>query len=135
MHVTLTQLQGYNIMFKLLKSYCKETNSDLEWRLLAAMYFLDDGGTADPAIWHDWINATHDKKILTKQEAFEGMIRFFGIYNEVGPSVGSKAFMDEICLAKDCNDVRFPLVRQWNLYLKEVLSEPEGTREYLKLIK
>ena len=135
MQISLSQLQGYNAMFKLLDYYYKETNLDDLAGLLGVMCFLDDGGTADPAIWHDWINATHDKKILTKQEAFEGMIRFFGIYNEVGPSVGSKAFMDEICLAKDCNDVRFPLVRQWNLYLKEVLHEPEGSRRYLKLTK
>ena len=135
MQISLTQLQGYNVMYKLLDQYHKETNLDDLAVLLGAMCFLIDGSTADPAIWHDWLDAIQNKKILTKQEAFDGMISFFEIYQDIGPSDDVKAFLDEIYLAKDCNDIRFPLIREWNLYLKEVLREPEGSRKYLTFVK
>ena len=135
MQISLTQLQSYNAMFKLLDYYYKEAKlDDLSW-LLSGMCFIVDSSTFDLAIWEDWIDAIHDKKTLTKQEAFDGMIRFFEIYHDLTSSAELKVLIDEIRLAKDCNDINVPIVKQWNLYLKEALNEPEGSREYLKLIK
>ena len=134
MYVSLTQLQGYNAMFKLLNYYCRETNSDDLRGLLGIMCFLADGSTADPAIWGDWIKSIFDKKTLTKQEAFDGMIKFFEIYHDLTSSAEAKVLIDKLHLAKDCNDMNVPIVKQWNLYLKEALNEPEGSREYLKFI-
>ena len=56
------------------------------------------------------------------------------IYNDIAPSAEAKILIDKIRLAKDCNDINVPIVEQWNLYLKEALHEPEGSREYLKFI-
>ena len=134
MYISLTQLQSYNAMFKLLNYYCRETNSDDLSELLGAMYFLADGGTVDPAIWGDWTDAIHDKKTLTKQEAFDGMIRFFEIYHDLTSSDEAILLIAKLRLAKDCNYINVPIVKQWNLYLKETLNEPEGSREYLKFI-
>ena len=131
MQISLTQLQSYNAMFKLFNYYYRETKlDDLGW-LLDAMCFLADGDTVDSAIWAEWIKSIFDKKTLTKQEAFDGMIRFLEIYNDYADV---KVLIDKMCLAKDCNDINVPIVKQWNLYLKEALNEPEGSREYLKFI-
>jgi hypothetical protein len=131
MQISLTQLQGYNAIFKLLDYYYKETKSDDLGGLLSGMCFVADGRTADPAIWGEWIKSIFDKKTLTKQEAFDGMIRFLEIYNDYADV---KVLIDKMRLAKDCNDINVPIVKQWNLYLKEALNEPEGSREYLKFI-
>jgi len=132
MQTSLTQLQGYMAMFKMLDSYSKEIHSEYVLGLLGDMCFLPDGITADPAIWKDWIEeAIENKKILTKQEAFNGMIRFLEIYrNQISPT-DTILLTDEMRLAKDCNDLEIPIVKKWNFYLKEAVSEPEGTREYL----
>jgi hypothetical protein len=134
MQISLTQLQSYNAMFKLLDYYYKEIKLDDLGCLLSSMCFLADGDTVDSAIWEDWIDAIHDKKTLTKQEAFDGMIRFFEIYHDLTSSAEAKVLIDKLRLAKDCNDINVPIVKQWNLYLKEALNEPEGSREYLKFI-
>ena len=134
MPISLTQLRSYNVMFKLLdKCYKERKLDDLSW-LLSGMCFIVDSSTADQAIWEDWIDAIHDKKILTKQEAFDGMISFLEIYYDLTTSVELKVLIDEMYLAKDCDDINVPIVKQWNLYLKEALLEPEGSREYLKFI-
>ena len=131
MQIFLTQLQGYNAMFKLLDYYYKKTKLDDLGSLLSGMCFFADGSTADPAIWSEWNKSIFDKKTLTKQEAFDGMIKFLEIYNDYADV---KVLIDKLHLAKDCNDINIPIVKQWNLYLKEVLNEPEGSREYLKFI-
>ena len=135
MQISLTKLQAYNTMYKLLDSYYKKTNSDYFGGLLGDMSFSVDGRTADSAIWEDWTDSIGDKSTLTKQEAFDGMIRFLEIYSDLTSSVDAKSLIDEMRLAKDCNDVHIPIVREWNLYLKEALREPEGSRQYLELTK
>jgi len=135
MQISLTKLQGYNVMYKLLDDYYKKTKSEDILGLLPGMLFLVDGGTLDSAIWEDWIEAIGDKKMLTKQEAFHGMIRFLEAYHCLTTYAYAKSLADEMRLAKDCNDISVSIVKQWNLFLKEVLREPEGSREYLKLTK
>ena len=135
MQLSLTQLQAYNTMYKLLDDYYQKTKLEDIMSLLGVMCFSVDGRTADPAVWEDWIEAISDKKTLTKQEAFAGMVRFFEEYHSIGPYPYTKLIIDELHSAKDCNDVSIPLVKQWNFYINEVLREPEGSREYLELTK
>ena len=132
MQIFLTQLQGYNAMFKLLDNYYKITKLDDILSLLPSMVFFADGCTADSAIWEDWIEAIDDKKKLSKQEAFEGMIRFFEAYHNLTSYAYAKLLANDMRSAKDCNDISVPIVKKWNLFLKEVLREPEGSREYLR---
>jgi len=131
MQISLTQLQGYNAMYKLLANYGKKTNSVDILGLLGEMLFWDDVSTADPATWEEWIEAIEGKKTLTKQQAFDGMIKFLEIYRDQISSTDTTLLIDEIRLAKDCNDLEVPIVKKWNLYLKKALSEPDGTKEYL----
>ena len=111
-NISLTQLQGYNAMFKLLDYYYKKTKSDDLGSLLGVMCFFVDGSTVDPAIWEDWTDAIHDKKTLIKQEAFNGMIRFLEIYYDFTSSADAKMLIDKLRLAKDCNDINVLIVKQ-----------------------
>ncbi len=54
---TLTVKQGYIAMYKFLQELQRMTNSDDLAGFLDGMSFLEDGGTADPAAWHDWLEA------------------------------------------------------------------------------
>lgn len=135
MKIFLTQLQGYNAMFKLLDNYYKETKLEDVISLLSSMLFFSDGSVADSAIWEDWIEAIRGKKILTKQEAFEGMMRFFEAYHDLTTYAYAKSLANEMRSAKNCNDTQVPIVKQWNLFAKKVLQEPENSRTYLQPAK
>jgi len=135
MQISLTKLQSYNIINRLLENYYKQTNSDDIGSLLSVMQFLPDNMTADPAIWEDWIDSIENKSILTKQEAFNGMIKFLEIYYGFTSSADAKLLIDEMHSAKSCDDMDVSIVKQWNVFLKEILSEPEDSRQYLNLIK
>ena len=131
MHVFLTSLQAYNVMFKLLEDFYNKTKSDDIGSLLGIMCFFPDGGTADPAIWHDWQKATEQKKALSTQEAFDGMIKFIEIYHGFTSSEDAKSILDEMRLAEKCSDVQVHIVSLWNLFLRQVLQEPKDSKEYL----
>lgn len=53
----LTELQSFNTMRNFLESYWERTNSDDIAVLLGELQLFPDGGTFDPAAWHDWIKA------------------------------------------------------------------------------
>lgn len=131
MQLILTQLQGFNVTYKLLDYYWEQTNSEDVGCLAGGMLFFPGGGTADPAIWHDWLDAIKNKKLLSKQEAFDAMIKFLDIYRKLGESGDITSLINKLNTAKNCNDKKVPLIKQWNFYLKKVLNEPEDTREYL----
>ena len=135
MRFFLTQLQAFNAVYKLLDDYHETTGTkDIFW-LIGDMLFLPDNNTVDSAIWEDWIDAIENKKLLSKQEAFNGMIKFLEIYRSLGELGDVTALIDKLNMAKNADDVSVPLIKKWNLYVKKVLSEPEGTREYLRLTK
>lgn len=56
----LSKLQAFEAMRKFLEGYYARTSSDDVGSLLSDMLFLDDGGTADPAAWQDWLDAIED---------------------------------------------------------------------------
>lgn len=54
----LTSHEAYLAMFAFLEELARRDGSDSELnRFLSAMSFLPDGGTADGAMWHDWLKA------------------------------------------------------------------------------
>jgi len=55
----LTQLEAFKAMVRFLESYYERTASDDVGSLLGDLQLLQDGGTADPAAWEDWILAIH----------------------------------------------------------------------------
>jgi len=67
MNNKLTNLQAFNAMRLFLEKYYEQTSSDDVGALLSDMLFLEDGGTADPAAWNDWIECV-DKALEEKEE-------------------------------------------------------------------
>ena len=53
----LTYIQSFNAMRRFLEMYYERTSSDDVGSLLGDLQILDDGGTADPAAWEDWLVA------------------------------------------------------------------------------
>ena len=53
----LSKKKAYQAMYYFLDKYYKLTKSDDVGCLLGGMSLLNDGGTADPAIWQDWEDA------------------------------------------------------------------------------
>lgn len=51
----LTLKEAFVAMRLFLEEYYQRTSSDDVGSLLGDLDFLDDGGTADPAAWEDWI--------------------------------------------------------------------------------
>lgn len=54
MRENLTQKQAFLAMTMFLETYFRQTQADDIGGLLGSMALLEDGSTADPAIWHDW---------------------------------------------------------------------------------
>lgn len=58
----LTKKEAYQAMFIFLDNFYSSTNSDeLGW-MLGSMSFLEDGGTADPAMWDIWLESIEKMK-------------------------------------------------------------------------
>ena len=47
-------------MTAFLEKYYESTKSDDVGALLGSMIFLEDGGTADPAVWGEWLEAVQE---------------------------------------------------------------------------
>jgi len=52
---TLTVQEGFAAMCLFLDDYYEQTHSDDIGALLGELQILEDGMTADPAMWDDWL--------------------------------------------------------------------------------
>ena len=68
MEEKLTKKQAYLAMLAFLEQYFKQIQSDDIGALLGSMSFLDDGSTADAAMWHEW---QHAVELILSQD-FDG---------------------------------------------------------------
>ncbi|UNK20187.1 hypothetical protein MNQ98_09320 [Paenibacillus sp. N3/727] len=55
--MSLSELEAFNAMVDFLEEYYKRTKADEIGGLLSSLIILDDGITADPAAWKDWIQS------------------------------------------------------------------------------
>ncbi len=58
----LTEKEAYQAMFIFLDTYYKATGSDEIGALLGGMSFLEDGVTADAAMWEIWLESIEKMK-------------------------------------------------------------------------
>lgn len=58
----LSEQEAYAAMFAFLEHRYRLTESDELGALLGSMSLLPGGGTADPAIWDDWLNAIREAR-------------------------------------------------------------------------
>lgn len=56
MRDNLTYLEAFKVMSCFLEEYYNRTLSEDIGALLGEIQILEDGKTADPAAWQDWIN-------------------------------------------------------------------------------
>ena len=56
---SLSEHEAFAAMFAFLEHRYRLTESEDLGALLGSMSLLPGGGTADPAIWEDWLNAIH----------------------------------------------------------------------------
>lgn len=80
MHTRLTTFQAFNAMTNFLDTYYERTKSGDIGSLLGDMSFLQDGCTADPSAWEDWIDAIKTENPVTGLQAFKAMINFLDAY-------------------------------------------------------
>ena len=57
MKTELSVESAYKTMFVFLENYYQLTGSDEIGGMLGGMSLLEDGTTADPGMWEDWLDA------------------------------------------------------------------------------
>ncbi|MGE5405401.1 MAG: hypothetical protein ACM3PP_10750 [Candidatus Saccharibacteria bacterium] len=62
----LTILEAFKAMIAFLEGFYERTGSDDVGGLLGGMIFLEDGKTADPAAWEDWLTSINEIKSQNK---------------------------------------------------------------------
>lgn len=55
--MTLNENQAFQAMVLFLEEYYKRGKSDDIAMLLSSLILLEDGSTADPAMWGDWLQS------------------------------------------------------------------------------
>jgi hypothetical protein len=69
----LTTKQAYLAMYQFLVDFYRRTKSDDVGSLLGGMSYLEDGHTADPAVWADWVNCV--QKTLSEETDAKLIVR------------------------------------------------------------
>ena len=67
----LNEKEAYLAMFSFLEHWYEMTKSDDVGSLLGSMPFLQDGSTADPALWSDWEAAIQ----MVRKSQVDAMLR------------------------------------------------------------
>lgn len=60
----LTNQQAFQAMVLFLEGFYERTKSDDVGAILSDLILLEDGNTADPAAWDDWMKCVY--KVLSK---------------------------------------------------------------------
>jgi hypothetical protein len=93
----LTPIQSFYAMELFLEDYFRHTSSDSIGALLSCMQFLNDGQTADPALWEDWCEIVGHEPINYMQ-AFQSMRVFLNQYYQATSSTNVKNMLNDISL-------------------------------------
>ncbi len=62
----ITRKQAFEAMMLFLEEFYNRTQSDDVGGLLGDLILLEDGSTADPAAWYDWIECV--EKVLSNSD-------------------------------------------------------------------
>ena len=66
----LTRKQAFEAMVLYLEEFYNRTLSDDVGALLGQLILLEDGSTADPAAWYDWVECV--EKVLSNSDICSG---------------------------------------------------------------
>ena len=139
MESKLTILQAFNAMKFFLEENYKKNASDDIGSLLSDLLFLEDGGTADPAVWEDWVESiTEISKIkeennkITILQAFDAM-RFF-LEKFYGLSDDVISILHDLQLLKDKETKGSAVWEFWLSCVKKAIEKGEY-KELLTFMK
>ena len=131
---------AYKVMYEFMDRYYWKTKADDIGGLVSIMSFLCDGGTADPAIWYDWVDAVEkvkkDSSSLDEIDnftAYRMMIQFIKDYNDIGSFPDTEVFYDMIKLTDDKADSK--VWQDWLVAVESVKKDSSDDRFLLKLMK
>ena len=130
----LTGLQAFNAMTLYLDKYYILTNSDDIGSLLGGFQLFEEGGTWDPAAWHDWIdsiNKTLDIKNeknkieegLTVSQSFKAMILFLEKYYELTSYNDIAIILTPLYDFEKNQNLNSPIWKNWIECVNKVLRE------------
>ncbi|HJZ23971.1 MAG TPA: hypothetical protein VJ201_05930 [Candidatus Babeliales bacterium] len=108
----LIPLQSFYTMHLFLENYFNATSSDSIGALLGCMHFLDDGETADPALWEDWREIVGNDPISLMQ-AFQAMKIFLDTYYQATSSTNVKNMLADISLVIDDKPGKERIWQKW----------------------
>ncbi len=139
----LTKVQAFNAVSMLLDIYYIETLSDDLGGILGSMSFLQDGGTADPAMWEVWVeflNKILNEKKVQNQNYIDPLYAFLAIRPFLEYFFGTEDlskeidfFIKNVNLASENKAIDPILLKIWMRCIKDVLSV-EDSRDYLKIL-
>lgn len=133
MYTILTALQAFKAMTKFLDNYYNKTLSDDVGSLLSGMLFLQDGCTADPAMWKNWIDALKTERNVTTLQAFNAMRRFLdAFYKRTSSSSADLRNLLDSMKLKNGEIQNLDTAKLWTDCINEAL---EGSISFLELRK
>jgi hypothetical protein len=125
---SVTNLQAFNIMKQYLNSFYHKTKSDDIGSLLGDIWLLEDGLTADPAAWEDWVDSiksiipgfkNHDQ--LTLEQAFLSARKFLEGYYERTSSSDTAVIIANM---KTLSSISVTTAKLWPEWTR-ILNNPE----------
>lgn len=120
-NLLLTPIQAFYAMHFFLEDYFRITSSDSLGALLSCMHFLDDGETADPVFWEDWLKITDNKKV-TVMQAFQAMNIFLRMYFQQTSSSNVKNMLNDISLVLDNKSGHEQVWQRWIISVDQIFE-------------
>ena len=131
----MNSIQAFNAMQEFLEIYFKITSSDSIGALLSCMQFLEDGQTADQALWENWITSLKGQKHITLIQAFDAMRIFLKHYYRNNSSDTIRSLLHDIQYSKDGKSADQKIKTLWIKCVDKALDEPEGSKHYLQIVQ
>ncbi len=134
MRNTITSLQAFKALQNFLDNYYYTTPSETLDLLLSYIQLLQDGKTADPAFWADWLIITDNKTHLTTLEAYAAMYQLIKEYADRISSADLKTLLSYMQLSSD-NKTHDPAMwDKWIACVDGILKDDETLKALNKRI-
>lgn len=134
MESKLNALQAFNAMSLYLDKYYNITGSDDIGALLGGFQLFEEGGTWDPAAWHDWLDSINNvfnnkfkknkvEEKFTVLQALNVMIIFLEKYYELTSYNDLAIILSPLTLFEKNHDFDSVVWKDWTECVNKVLYE------------
>jgi hypothetical protein len=117
----LNPRQAFFVMQVFLEDYFRVTSSDSVGSLLSCMQFLEDGQTADPALWEDWCKIVGSHSI-TIMQTFLAMNIFLSLHFQQTSSINIKNILNDISLVINDRRGKEQVWQKWIASVDQILG-------------